>query len=67
MTALAYAYDPGEDAASMPTMPRGASKFTCDGAMGCFLQTDPVVYEDDLNLFAYVRNDPLNCTDPKGL
>ena len=31
-----------------------------------FLQTDPVGYEPDLNLYAYVLNDPLNRADPMG-
>jgi hypothetical protein len=37
-----------------------------DPITGRFLQMDPIGYKDDLDLYAYVGEDPLDHTDPDG-
>ena len=40
---------------------------TYNPTLGRFMQQDPTVYDDGLNMYAYVGNNPTNYIDPSGL
>lgn len=44
----------------------GAACLGSSAASARFLQVDPVGYKDQINLYAYVNDDPLNGSDPTG-
>ncbi len=40
---------------------------TYDAALGRFLQRDPIGTDDQVNMYTYVRNNPMKWVDPSGM
>src|SRR3954471_10358162 len=60
----------GSNIPAKPGFPSSASTITRPASTrprsGGFLQTDPVGYKDQVNLYAYVGDDPVDNRDPSG-
>ena len=63
-TGLRFRYT-GQQFFSTPGLYYYKARFYSSG-LGRFLQTDPIGAQDDPNLYAYVKNNPINFSDPSG-
>jgi RHS repeat-associated protein len=76
-----YTYSPWGESSSLTTTMHGFTGQRYDSetglyyykaryyspTIGRFLQPDPIGYGNGMNIYSYVRNNPLNLTDPLGL
>lgn len=63
---MAGTWSPGRWCKASIRWRRAAGSSGYDLGAGQFLQTDPIGSKDDLDLYAYTGNDPVNRSDPTG-